>query len=129
MRYYRLWCGWLCGLIALLVGLTACSQDLERAAAAMTGGDPGRGRAMIRQYGCNACHVIPGVSGANSLVGPSLAQVASRVYLAGVIQNTPEGMIRWLQNPQEVDQRTAMPNLGMTEAAARDIASYLYTLR
>jgi cytochrome c1 len=38
-------------------------------------------------------------------------------------------MIRWIQNPQAVDQKTAMPNLGVTDAEARDVAAYLYTLR
>jgi cytochrome c1 len=51
------------------------------------------------------------------------------MYIAGVLPNTPENMIRWLQNPQAVDHLTVMPNMGITEADARDIAGYLYTLR
>jgi cytochrome c1 len=58
-----------------------------------------------------------------------LGQIASRVYIAGVLPNTPENMIRWILNPQTVDPLTAMPNVGLTAAAARDIASYLYTLK
>jgi cytochrome c len=46
-----------------------------------------------------------------------------------VLPNTPENMFRWLQNPPAVDPLTAMPNLGVTEADARDMAGYLYTLR
>lgn len=84
---------------------------------------------MIRQYGCTSCHTIPGIPEANALVGPSLAQIASRMYIAGVLPNTPENMFRWLQNPPAVDPRTAMPNLGVTETDARDMAGYLYTLR
>ncbi len=38
-------------------------------------------------------------------------------------------MIRWLHNPRAVDHLTAMPDLGITEQDARDIAGYLYTLR
>ena len=41
----------------------------------------------------------------------------------------PENMIRWLIDPQAVEPGTAMPNLGMSEADARHIAAYLYTLR
>ena len=52
----------------------------------------------------------------------------SDVY-AGVLPNTPENMLRWLQNPPVVDPLTAMPNVGVTEADARDMAGYLYTLR
>jgi cytochrome c1 len=118
-----------CALASLLLILSSCNADTERAAAEMTGGDPVRGRAAISRYGCSACHTVPGVSDANGLVGPPLSQVASRVYLAGRLQNTPDNMIQWIRNPQGVDEKTAMPNLGVSDADARDIASYLYTLK
>jgi cytochrome c1 len=50
-------------------------------------------------------------------------------HIAGVLTNTPDNLIEWIHNPPGVDPRTAMPNLGVDEAAARDIAAYLYTLR
>jgi cytochrome c len=115
--------------IILLFALSSCNKDVERAAAEMTGGTPAKGRAAISRYGCSTCHTVPGVSGANGMVGPPLGQVASRVYLAGRLQNTPDNMILWIQNPQGVDDKTAMPNLGVSDADARDIASYLYTLK
>jgi cytochrome c len=117
-------------LFCALAALAACSQlETERAAAAMTGGDPERGRAAIARYGCATCHTIPGVRGADALVGPPLTQVASRSYIAGVLPNTPENMVRWIENPPQVDRLTAMPNLGVSDADARDIAGYLYTLK
>jgi cytochrome c len=119
----------ICALVFLLLLLSSCNRDAERAAAEMTGGDPARGRTAISRYGCSTCHTVPGVSGANGLVGPPLSQVASRVYLAGRLQNTPDNMIQWIQNPQGVDEKTAMPNLGVSDTDARDIASYLYTLK
>ena len=120
-----------CALAALLVGASSCRDvDGENAAAAMTGGgSPARGRAAIERYGCATCHTIPGVRGAEALVGPPLTQVASRSYIGGVLTNSPENMIRWLRDPRAVDPLTAMPNLGVTDADARDIASYLYTLK
>ncbi|MCA1815307.1 MAG: c-type cytochrome [Acidobacteria bacterium] len=120
-----------CALAALFVaGESSCSQvELERQASAMTGGDPAKGREAISRYGCATCHTIPGVKGADALVGPSLEHVASRSYVAGVLQNTPPNMIRWIQNPPEVDRLTAMPNLGVTDTDARDIVAYLYTLK
>jgi cytochrome c len=72
--------GWLGGLMALLIGLSSCNQSLERTAAVITGGNPGSGKEELRQYGCVSCHTIPGIRGANSLVGPSLEQIASRMY-------------------------------------------------
>jgi cytochrome c len=118
-----------CLLLISLSALSSCDKDAERAAEEMTGGTPAKGRAAIGRYGCSTCHTIPGVSGATGMVGPPLGQVASRTYLAGRLQNTPHNMIRWIQNPQGVDDKTAMPNLGVTDADARDIASYLYTLK
>lgn len=93
-------------------------------------GDPEieRGRTAIGRYGCGSCHIIPGIAGARGLVGPSLEHVASRVYLAGVLQNTPYNMIRWIRGPQAVDRLTAMPNLGVTEQDATAIMRFLYTL-
>lgn len=100
-----------------------------REAQALTGGVPERGARAIRAYGCSGCHVVPGVPGATGLVGPSLAGVAGRVYLAGRLPHTPESLMRWIMAPQAVDSLTAMPNLGVTLQDARDIAAYLYAMR
>jgi cytochrome c2 len=117
------------GLVFLLFTFTSCERNAVRQAAALTGGDVERGRVAIRYYGCPACHVIPGVPGADGLVGPPLAGIASRVYLGGVIPNTPENMLRWIQRPRDIAPYTTMPNIPMAEHEARDIAGYLYTLR
>src|SRR4051794_18248731 len=99
-------------LVILAIPLfCGCNQANKQAAAAMTGGNPDRGKVEIQQYGCSSCHTIPGVPGADALVGPPLTQMASRGYIGGVLKNTPENMIRWLQNPPGVDPLTAMPNL------------------
>ena len=39
-------------------------------------GDARRGPLLVRQYGCGACHVVPGISGAQGQVGPPLTQMA-----------------------------------------------------
>jgi cytochrome c2 len=119
-----------CVLACACLAAAGCQRvELERKAEAMTGGSPQRGKAAINKYGCGSCHTIPGVRGANALVGSNLDQVASRMYIAGVLPNTPDNMIRWLQHPRAVDPLTAMPDLGVTDADARDIAGYLYTLK
>ncbi len=118
-----------CGFGTALFAIASCGGEAQRAAAEMTGGDPVQGRAKISKYGCQTCHTIPGITGGDALVGPPLNKIASRTYVAGVLTNSPDNMIRWLRNPQAVDQLTAMPNLGLAEQDARDIASYLYTLK
>ena len=114
---------------AVLVCITACASGARREAAELTGGDPDRGAGAIGRYGCAACHTIPGIKRANAQVGPSLERIAGRYYLAGQLQNTPSNMVRWIQHPQQVEHGTAMPEMGVTDSDARDIAAYLYTLR
>jgi len=88
-----------------------------------------RGVEAISQYACVTCHEIPGIVGANAPVGPPLKGIASRVMLGGVLPNSPANMVLWLRAPQQVAPLTAMPDLGVTERDARDIAAYLATLK
>jgi cytochrome c len=117
--------------VAALLLLPACRRDFDysKEAMAMTGGDPDQGRKLIQAYGCGSCHVIPGIPGAKSSVGPSLAAIASQSYVGGVVQHTPENLIRWIQDPQRIDSLSAMPNLGLTESQARHVAAYLYKVQ
>ncbi|HET9983898.1 MAG TPA: c-type cytochrome [Longimicrobiales bacterium] len=121
-------CALLPALCAAACEKPAAAQARETAVA-LVGGNPERGRRLIGELGCKTCHTIPGIPGANSLVGPPLTGIASRVYIAGVLTNQPANMVRWLVNPPGVDSLTAMPNMGLSAAQATDIATYLYTLR
>ena len=119
-------------VVILLLLLTSAGCDTsyrQHVAEVTTGGDVHRGAAMIQYYGCGSCHIIPGISGAAGLVGPPLSGMANRVYIAGVLRNTPENMVRWIENPKAVDEKTVMPNIGVTPKDASDIAGYLYTLQ
>lgn len=91
--------------------------------------DASRGRTALQQYACVACHEIPGVTGPHARVGPPLAGVASRRMLAGVLPNSLENMARWLRAPHAFSPLGAMPDLGVTERDARDMAAYLATLK
>ena len=115
---------------ALALAIGGCNRPNARHdAMVMTGGDTDRGVSAIGRYGCASCHTSPGIRGANALVGPPLTRIASRSYLAGEIQNTPANMVRWIQHPRHIEGGTVMPEMGVTEPDARDIAAYLYTLR
>ena len=94
----------------------------------LTGGDPDRGRAAIIRRPCGACHEIPGINGAKGQVGPPLTHFAGRVYIGGRVQNTPDNLVRWIEDPHAIDKQSAMPPMGVGEREARDIAAYLYTL-
>jgi cytochrome c2 len=105
------------------------SREMKARAVALTGGDPDLGRRLAQRYGCASCHTIPGVPGADGMVGPSLQGFAARVYIGGVAPNTPDTLIQWLEDPRSLDPKTAMPITGMSRAEARHVAAYLYTLR
>jgi cytochrome c2 len=124
--------------IALAVLLTAgalaaCKSDVDiTSTAAATDaaiGDADAGKAAIERVGCGSCHVIPGVEGADGMVGPPLDHIGSRQYLAGMLHNTPDSMITWLSHPQRIVPGNAMPDMGLSATEARNIAAYLETLK
>ena len=90
--------------------------------------DPARGIVALRQYGCATCHRIPGVVGADTPVGPPLARLARRSFIAGQVANDPERLVDWIRGPQALHPGSAMPDLGVTKRDARDMAAYLETL-
>lgn len=108
----------------MLVLLAGCSGE-PPSTMRIEGGDPQAGKQAIARYGCTSCHAIPGLSSYGANVGPPLANMGARAYVAGVVANTPENLVRWLQDPLAIAPRTAMPRLGITEREARDMAAYL----
>ena len=113
--------------LVVAAGLAACSDSALHAPEPP--GDAARGRLLLHQYHCDACHRISGVAGLDGVIGPPLDRIGSRVYLAGMLPNTPEHLERWIRNPEAVKPGTAMPNAQVTEADARDMVAYLYRLR
>lgn len=105
----------------------ACTQ-YEPYEPEVAGGDAERGREALALLECGACHVIPGVSGAHSHVGPPLAEFRRNVYIAGKHPNMPEVLVRFVRDAPSLAPDTAMPAIEMTDQQARDIAAYLYTL-
>ena len=115
-----------------VLALGTCGAALARdtgSAWQVEGGDVARGRKLVAQLGCAGCHTIPGIRGAHGNVGPPLIAVGDRQFIAGMLRNEPTNLIRWLRNPQSVVPGNAMPDMGITEQQARDIAAFLYTLR
>lgn len=111
-----------CALLPLAV--SACSDPSMQ----HLGAEAANGRLLLRQFGCGECHTIPGVADARGNVGPPLTHVARRTYLAGRVPNRPETMAQWIRDPQRFDPMTQMPDLQVTEAHARDMVAYLFTL-
>ncbi len=116
-----------CGVFVLAIALGACGESPRTNV--LPGGDAERGRLLLRQYGCGSCHRIPDVAAADGNVGPPLDGVGRRVYLAGVLPNSPANMVRWIRAPQAIKPQTMMPNLQVPESHATDMAAHLYRVR
>lgn len=117
-------------LLAATLPLAGCTGGkTPRAYIATTGGNAAHGKELIQSYGCGACHVVPGIHDARGLVGPPLLYFSQRTMIAGELPNSPDNLVRWIQHPKAVEPKTAMPDLGLSEDQATDIAAYLYTLR
>ncbi|HYH09590.1 MAG TPA: c-type cytochrome [Thermoanaerobaculia bacterium] len=89
-----------------------------------------RGRQLVVQYGCTVCHVIPTIDGDHGALGPSLAGVATRPTISmGVVQNTPANLAQYVQDPASLNPQSTMPPIGLNDADADAIASFLLTLK
>jgi cytochrome c2 len=115
-------------MLALWFGWQAYSVASENVAIAraITGGDPANAETSLTRYGCAGCHTIPGVPGAHGKVGPPLAELRKRVYVGGVLRNSPDNLIAWIVAPQRYSPNSAMPVTGISPSEARDVAAYLY---
>jgi cytochrome c len=113
--------------ISALVLLGACSME-PGYEPRVPQGDAKRGRAALEEFECGACHRIPGVSGSYGYVGPPLDTMRQNLYVAGKFPNTPENLARWIVDPPALAPQTAMPNVGVSEQQALDMAAYLYSI-
>ena len=70
-----------------------------------------RGQRAFMAGGCIGCHAMAGTptAGLTGLQGPNLSHVGSRKRLAaGILENTPENLARWLREPQVVKEGSLM---------------------
>jgi len=122
--------------------LIAAKKELDKAAMALTNfsarpkfaaiprpdvslvSDPGGKLADIgkrlyqNKYGCNACHRVGEAGG---VVGPALDRAGFRLNSTWIY--------RWVKYPQSMKPDTRMPNLGLNDADAKAVTSYLATLK
>jgi cytochrome c len=115
--------------IAMCVAAGCNGSETTQTYNVPTGGNANRGKALMVAFSCGACHVIPGVPNANGLVGPPLNSYARRTFVAGEVPNNADNLVQWIKSPKSIEPGTAMPELGLSDQQARDMAAYLYTLR
>lgn len=97
--------------------------------AAAPEGEAAKGLALFEQLSCVSCHAIKGTT-ATAKVAPDLTHLASRRQLgAGIMENTPENLRRWLANPQKVKPGALMPNFNLTDKQVNELVAYFETLK
>ena len=109
------------------------AQDVRTASAGASvpaaggqGPDYATGEKLFQAKGCVACHALYAVNAPKGMIGPNLANVGARSYIAaGTLQNTDANMARWIQNPQVIKKGVLMPNLGVTEPESRALVAFL----
>ena len=110
----------LAAVIPLVAVFAGCKQSLPENAK--------RGQTDLLRYGCGSCHSVDGLPTARGLVGPPLTGLRNRMYIAGMLPNSPDNLQRWIHNPKDVNPNTAMPALGVSDRDAADIAAYIYSI-
>lgn len=113
-------------MVLLTLGACADKTDAPRV---IVGADAREGLAVVERVGCAACHRIPGVAWPKGQVGGDLSGFARRSLIAGRLPNQPDVLVPWLQNPSALSPETGMPPMPLSDAEARDVAAYLYTLQ
>ena len=101
----------------------------QKATAAQASGAAAPGARLFQQSACPACHTIRGTA-AHGELGPDLTHVGARKTIAaGILDNTPQNLKRWIQDAQSIKVGAKMPALGMSDADAEQLAAYLQSLK
>jgi cytochrome c oxidase subunit 2 len=95
-------------------------------AAAAQGPQYAAGEKLFQTKGCVACHSLQAVNAPKGMVGPNLANVGARSYIAaGTLKNTDANLARWIRDPQGIKKGVLMPSLGLSETEAQALAAFL----
>jgi cytochrome c oxidase subunit 2 len=108
---------------------TAWVERQQQPAAEPVGADAVAGARVIASVGCGSCHAIRGTS-LEGTFGPDLTHFGSRKGIAAyTLRNTPENLLRWIQDPQGVKPECNMPNVPLPPQQQRELVAYLEELK
>ncbi|MBO0723107.1 MAG: c-type cytochrome, partial [Blastocatellia bacterium] len=87
------------------------------------------GKKIFLSTSCVNCHTIRGTP-AEGRFGPDLTHLMSRETLgSGAVQNTPELLRAWLNDPQRIKKGCLMPDMQLSQKELEQMEAYLLTLR
>lgn len=117
------------GLTGLfMVLLAACDGPPDRTPT-LSDADVKRGRQLVTDKGCVACHAFPDVRWPRGGLGPSLEHFGRQGLIAGRLPNQPGVLVQFVRDAPAHLPGTAMPAIPMTDQEARDVATYLLQLK
>jgi cytochrome c1 len=114
--------------LGLALLLAACDGPPDRTPT-LGDADPRRGRELVSDKGCVACHTFPDVPWPRGGLGPSLEHFGRQGLIAGRLPNQPGVLMQFVRDAPAHLPGTAMPAIPMTEQEARDVTAYLLQLR
>ena len=72
--------------------------------------------------------IMPGILG-GSVMGSIYTGIATPSEAAGILDNAPENLARWLKNPQAVKPGSLIPNLSLADDDITALVAYLQSLK
>ena len=100
--------------LAISAYLWNVSEKDYQVAEKYEGGDQAKGKKLFETVGCQACHKV---KGDGELFGPDLTRIGNKV--------NPDWLVSMIQNPDDFNPNSIMPNLRLTYRQASDITAYL----
>ena len=87
------------------------------------------GHDLFLQTACINCHRVRGTP-ANGDFAPDLTHLMSRATIgSGVVANTRENLLAWVNDPQDIKPGARMPSMKLTPQEVDQIVDYLLTLK
>jgi cytochrome c1 len=120
-----LWRRW---FMSACVGLAACDGPPDRTPT-LGDADVPRGRLLVVDKGCVACHTFPDVPWPRGGLGPALHDFGHQGLIAGQLPNQPGPLMQFIRNAPAFVPGTAMPAIAMSDQEARDVTAYLLQLK
>jgi cytochrome c oxidase subunit 2 len=107
----------------------AWEKHEEQPATRISTPEAARGSHVFTSMTCTKCHAIGG-TGQTARVAPDLTHIAERKTLgAGILDNNPTELARWLKDPQAIKAGCHMPDTQLTDAEVADLVAYFETLK
>ena len=105
--------------------LFANSEKHEFAVKNPARGDAKSGEKIVKEIGCQGCHVVG--EGSREAAGPRRTFGQPLENIGN--KTTYEWVYNWVRDPKHYNPATFMPNLRLTDAQVADVATYLIGLK